>query len=304
MEHVTQLPPLPDRAADSHKGDFGHLLAVGGALGMSGALGLVGRAAGRCGAGLVSLACPQPSQPIVATLVPEALTIPLPARADGRIDPDRAADFLLRSPGKWTVLAAGPGWGQADDPFTDSSVALMERLASQIGGPTVIDADGLNLLAASGRVNADPWPRLVLTPHPGEMARLLGTSTKKVQSDREAAAAEAVARFARGRSEPEDVPVIVLKGHRTIVTDGRRCYVNATGNSGMATGGSGDVLTGMIAALLAQGMERFDAAVLGVHLHGLAGDLAAEDLGPRSLIAPDLIDHLPAAMRRAEQHKT
>ena len=296
MERIVELPPLPARAPEAHKGSFGHVLAVGGALGMSGALALAGRAAGRAGAGLVSLACPAPSQPIVAALVPDALTIPLPGRADGRIDPGAAAKAMAGRTGHWTVLAAGCGWGTdaEDELFADESVALMEQLARQVGGPTVIDADGLNLLAATGRLWADPWPNLVLTPHPGEMGRLLDCSAQQVQADREAAITDAVERLAG--ANPGEGPVVVLKGHGTLVCDGHRLYANTTRGSALATGGTGDVLTGLLAGLLAQGMERFAAAVLAVHLHGLAGDLAAADLGEHSVIASDVVDYLPRAM--------
>ncbi len=302
VKEVTDIPKLRPREADDHKGSFGHVLGIGGALGMSGALALAGRAAGRGGAGLVSLACPAPSQPIVAGMVPEALTIALPARDDGRIDPRPACDALDAQAGRWTVLAAGPGWGTADEPFADNSVALIERAAELVGGTAVIDADGLNLLAATGRLDADPWPNLVLTPHPGELARLLDCPIREIQSDRIAAAARATERFCGGSNEPEDTPVIVLKGHGTVVTDGQRYYVNQTGNPGMASGGAGDVLTGLVAALLGQGLDRFEAAVLAVHLHGLAGDLAAEQLGQISLLACDLLDALPDAVR--QHHET
>ena len=199
MKRITRLPRLPARRQPAHKGQFGHVLVVGGAVGMSGAVALAGRAASRGGAGLVTMACPAHNQPIVATLVPEALTVPLPQRPDGRIDPSPAAQTLLACAGGWTVLAAGCGWGTADDRFARDSIDLIQRLAEHIAGPLVLDADGLNLLAAvskqSGRGDRPtahapsatplvPGPGTILTPHPGEMARLLGTSTGQVQADR------------------------------------------------------------------------------------------------------------------------
>lgn len=301
MQLVSHIPKLPRRKADDHKGSFGHVLGLGGALGMSGALALAGRAAARGGAGLVSLACPAPSQPIVAGLVAEALTIPLPARGDGRIDPEPAADVLTRQAGRWTVLAAGPGWGTGDSAFAAASVALMRQAAKLVDGPAVIDADGLNLLAETGDLASGDWPGLVITPHPGELGRLLGRSAAEIQADRHGAVVEAVKRFS-GPSHDHH-PVVVLKGRETIVADTLHVYVNATGNPGMATGGTGDVLTGLLAAMLAQGMERFKAAVLAVYLHGRAGDIAAERLGQVSLVAGDLVDCLPLAIMEHQSHK-
>jgi len=290
MKKVTRVPAPPPRRRDAHKGDFGHVLVVGGALGMSGSVALCGRSAGRAGAGLVTVACPARSQPIVAMLTPEALTMPLPERPDGRIEPAGAARVFRERGGRWSVLAGGCGWGAADEPFAAESVALLEQLADAVSGPAVIDADGCNLLAATGRLARSPWPNLVLTPHPGELGRLLGCSAGQVQADRLAAARRAVERL--------NVPVLVLKGAGTLVTDGDRCYVNRTGNAGMASGGTGDVLTGVLAGLLAGGMDLFDAAVLAVHVHGLAGDLAARKLGQISLIAGDLVDFLGEAFKR------
>lgn len=309
MKRVTRLPSLPRRDKPAHKGSFGHVLIVGGAVGMSGAVALAGRAASRGGAGLVTIACPADNQPIVATLVPEALTIPLPQRPDGRVDPKSALDALGSRAGGWTVLAAGCGWGTADAKFARQSVAMMRGLAGIIGGPTVLDADGLNLLAQTRDLEREPWSEpqaesrgrvpiggsLIITPHPGELGRLLDCSTEDIQADRIAAAADAASRFHK--------PVVVLKGTGTIVTDGDRYYVNKTGNPGMATGGTGDVLTGLLAALLAQGLEPFDAAVLGVYVHGLAGDLAARKVGQVSLIAPDLADFIGPAMTRTNSRK-
>ena len=315
MKKITRVPSLPRRSPDANKGDFGHVLIVGGAVGMSGAVALAGRAAARGGAGLVTIATAAHNQPIVAALVPEPLTVPLPQRPDGRIDPGPAGATLRSAAGRWTVLAAGCGWGTADDRFARDSVTLIGELAARIGGPTVLDADGLNLLATCGDAcktsfsrdpkgsapSRDPkgsafrllGQRLILTPHPGEMSRLLDRPTKQIQADRVAAAAEAVERF-RGA-------IVVLKGAGTVVTDGQRYYLNTTGNPGMATGGTGDVLTGLLAGLLAQGLDPFDAAVLAVYLHGLAGDLAARKVGMASLIAGDLVDFLGAAIMRHQR---
>jgi NAD(P)H-hydrate epimerase len=185
------------------------------------------------------------------------------------------------------VLVVGPGLGDSVD-----GRALVELL-QRFGGPVVIDADGLNLLARTPPFNIPNPGRVILTPHPGEMHRLLAGRGRDRPFD---STPEARREAAKTLHEAFGC-IIVLKGHGTVVTDGGRLYVNSTGNAGMATAGTGDVLTGLIAALLGQKMAPFDAAVLGVHLHGLAGDLAAAELGQHPLIATDLIDFLPKAFR-------
>jgi NAD(P)H-hydrate epimerase len=181
------------------------------------------------------------------------------------------------------VLACGPGLGQAP-----GVARALAPLLSRTDKPCVLDADGLNAFAGRTEVFRRRGP-LVITPHPGEFARLLGTTAAAVQADREALAARFAASFG---------VVVVLKGHDTVVTDGRRVSRNPTGNPGMATGGTGDVLTGLLAALLGQGVEPFAAAQLAVYLHGLAGDLARDQLGEPSLVATDLLDYLPRAFRQ------
>ena len=182
------------------------------------------------------------------------------------------------------VVAIGPGLGQSDDLHR-----LLPNLIAAIAKPMVIDADALNAMVGQTELlRANEWPRII-TPHPGEFARLLQTDTKMVQARRRELAAE----FASKQNL-----VVVLKGQGTIVTDGRRVYQNTTGNPGMATGGTGDILTGVIAALIGQRLPPFEAAQLGVHLHGLAGDLARDQIGEVSLIATDLLDFLPPAFRQ------
>jgi NAD(P)H-hydrate epimerase len=277
------LPRLARRAPDSHKGSFGSALLIGGSLGMSGAVSLAGMAALRGGAGLVRLAVPTPVQPIVAGFEPSYMVLGLPSDADGRIAA-AARDVIAKECERATAIACGPGLGRSAE-LTD----LVLGLFGSVPQPLVLDADALNALAE--RVGSLPRPvgPRVLTPHPGEFARLLETTTSNVQTQRESLADT----FARRVGA-----VLVVKGHRTYVTDGRRSAVNSTGNPGMATGGTGDVLTGLITALLCQGLEAFDAARLGVYLHGLAGDLAAAELSEVSLIASDLIRYLPKAMRQ------
>lgn len=279
------LPVLPARPADSHKGSFGSVLIVAGSRGMSGAASLSGLGALRGGAGLVTVAVPAGIQGIVASVEPSYLTLALPEDDVGRISRLAAAEILARTKPTMSV-AIGPGWGQSAD-----LKELAFFLYTSIDAPLVVDADALNALAASpgGFPKASATAARILTPHPGEFSRLIGTDTKTVQADRQALAAE----FARARGV-----IVVLKGHETVVTDGEKVAINTTGNSGMATGGTGDVLTGLIAALLAQGMLPFDAAHLGVHLHGLAGDLAAAQYGKPGMIASDLPGFLGQAWRQ------
>jgi NAD(P)H-hydrate epimerase len=278
-EVVTGLPALGRRPADSHKGTFGHVLVVAGSRGMSGAAILCASAAIRGGAGLVTLAAPEPVILPAATANPCYLTMPLPADEHGQLTA-AAEPTLLPAASKCSVVACGPGLGQGSG-VTRVVIDLLARTAK----PCVLDADGLNAVARTPESlrRRDP---LVITPHPGEFARLLGISAAAVQADRETQAV----RFAGARGV-----ILVLKGHQTLVTDGRRLFRNPTGNPGMATGGTGDVLTGLIAALVGQKLEAFAAAQLGVYLHGLAGDLARDAVGEISLTATDLLAWLPRA---------
>ncbi len=289
IRYVRAVPRLARRPRDGHKGRFGRVLIVGGSRGMIGAPALAANAALRSGAGLVTVAVPAGIQPTVASLAPCATSIALPQNRAGLIDDDGGA--LADAVAAADVVAFGPGLGAGDAALDRRWCRFLRACSAK---PVVIDADGLNLLGRA--LSATPpaqSARWVLTPHPGEMARLLRTSTAVVQADRVGSALRCVGSFG-GAAEA----VVVLKGAGTVVTDGRRVFVNRTGNPGMATGGSGDVLTGVIAALIGQGLSPFDASVLGVHVHGTAGDLAARDLGEISLIATDLIDRLPAAFRK------
>lgn len=279
IERVTAVPRPPQRAIDSHKGDFGHVLVVGGSEGMAGAPALAGMAALRGGAGLVTVACPHEIAGTVAAFEPSMMTFPLESESGGLVDGSIDAILDRRS----TVVAVGPGIGRRK-----RTASLVHSLLRLVEKPIVLDADGLNALAGSLDVMRRNAPT-ILTPHPGEFASLIGKAASEVQANRESLALEFAA---------EHGVVLVLKGAKTIVTDGRRVFVNGTGNPGMATGGTGDVLTGIIAALVAQKMEPFDAACLGVHLHGMAGDLVAAEGSMESLIASDLIRALPAAWRK------
>jgi ADP-dependent NAD(P)H-hydrate dehydratase / NAD(P)H-hydrate epimerase len=271
---------LPARDAGAHKGDFGHALIVAGSPGKAGACILAARAAVRAGAGLVTAAVPEPILQTVELGSIESMTLPLPAGASGHLA-ERAADVVLEAAEGKAVLALGPGLGT--EPFT---VAAIRRIALECPLPLVLDADGLNAFEGKAGDLAARRAETILTPHPGELGRLLGISTAQIQEDRIAAA--------RGAAE-ETGAIVVLKGHMTLIASGTAVFVNPTGNPGMATGGTGDVLTGLIAGFLAQGLDALDAAVLAVYLHGLAGDLAAARLGEVSLAAGDLIEILPAA---------
>lgn len=274
------LPKLPPRAADSHKGDFGRALVVGGSRGMSGAVALAGLAALRGGAGLVTLAVPGSIQDVVASLEPSYMTRSLPD-ANGQLSVP-AADEVLEMSTACTAIALGPGLGRSA-----ALTELVGHLFHKIQKPMVVDADALFAIAEEPEALAFAEGPRILTPHPGEFARLTGETYDDTQR------VEAAAEFARSGSNL----IVLLKGHRTVVTDGQQFCINPTGNPGMATGGSGDVLTGIITALLCQGLSPFEAARLGAHVHGLAGDLAARELGQISLIASDLIVYLPKAFR-------
>jgi len=285
MQTVTSLSTLPPRAPDANKGQFGRILIVAGSRGMSGAAVLCGSAALRAGAGLVRVATPAEIQPIVAAGNPCYTTAALPQDTEGRLALASQAPLTSLFEGQ-DVAAIGPGLGQSDE-----LRRLLPSLLAAFSKPMVIDADALNaFVGQTDLLRAKEAPRII-TPHPGEFARLLQTDIKTVQARRRELAAE----FAVKQNL-----IVVLKGQGTIVTDGRRVYPNTTGNPGMATGGTGDILTGVIAALIGQRLPPFEAAQLGVHVHGLAGDLARDQIGEVSLIATDLLDFLPPALRRLQ----
>lgn len=267
VKSVHRVPRRPSRSPAAHKGDCGTVLVVAGSQTMLGAAVLCATAALRGGAGLVRVALPPSLQPLLPLAVPCATTV---ARTGTTL---RAALHAADA----TVV--GPGLGAV--PATRALVRLVLRHAA---GPVVLDADALNVLGPlppppRSRGAGVLGPRVVLSPHPGEAARLLGTDARMVQRDRPAALRELCRRSGA---------VVVLKGAGTLVGDGARCFTNRTGNPGMATAGSGDVLAGLVAALLAQGMQPFDAACLAVHVHGKAGDLVARRLSQPGLIATDL----------------
>jgi NAD(P)H-hydrate epimerase len=291
MSTFSKVPALPVRQPESHKATCGRVLVVAGAPEMPGAAVLTARAALRAGAGLVTVAIPETLSSTLGACVPEAtqLLLPGPDAPGGHTQTRKR--LLGRLASGADAVAIGPGLGTGE-----SARESVDLVLSECDLPRVIDADGLNIVAqkaAAKNQAADLKSESVLrrperciwTPHPGEFERLTGEKPR----DREARI-EATARCAAKLGG-----VVLLKGHGTVVAAGNRIYVNGTGNPGMATGGAGDVLTGILAGLLGQGMELYEAAVLGVYLHGLAGDLAADALGEHSLIAGDIIDYLPRA---------
>ncbi|WP_010585858.1 NAD(P)H-hydrate dehydratase [Schlesneria paludicola] len=282
IQLVSSLPQAPKRADDAHKGDCGRALIFAGSRGMSGAACLSGTAALRGGAGLVTVAVPVGIVPIVASYEPSYLTLGLPEDIHGRTH-QSAHEPLLAALAQKSAAAVGPGLGQ--------SAGLQELVTSlyeSIPVPCVFDADGLNLLAKRPYLlrRAPDAPARILTPHVGEFSRLTGEDANSIQDHR--------TQFAAAFAKTHNV-ILVLKGQNTVVTDGTRVAINTTGNSGMATGGTGDVLTGLLTALLAQGLPAFEAAHLGVYLHGLAGDLAAVEMSKQGLIASDLLRFLGRA---------
>jgi NAD(P)H-hydrate epimerase len=281
-------PLVGPRPLAANKGNFGHVLVIGGAVGKAGSVAMAGMAALRSGAGLSTVATPKSVLATVAGFHPEVMTEPLDETDSGTIS-TRASermDALIKS---MTVLAVGPGISR--NPETSDFV---RSLVVKCKTPLVLDADGLNAFEGRAAELNGKGRILVITPHPGEMARLTGSTVAAVQRDR----INVARTFAR-----EHELIVVLKGHRTLIAqpDGT-VWVNTTGNPGMATGGTGDILTGMVAGLIAQNREHIVEAVMAaVHLHGLAGDVARESMGEHSLVATDLVGALPEAFRRVRE---
>ncbi|MCI0699941.1 MAG: NAD(P)H-hydrate dehydratase [Planctomycetia bacterium] len=283
---IHELPQLPRREFADHKGTFGKVLVVAGSRGMSGAAVLCGHAALRGGAGLVQVACPADVQAIISVAYPGYTTFGIRQHTDGTFG-DGSTEEVIELARESDVLAIGPGLGR-----TNGIGAFVRRLIEGLTEtPIVLDADGLFAVSPVTSEFSGRMTTLVLTPHPGEFARLMGKSIPRTTEERE----EQAVAFARAFGG-----VLLLKGAGTLVTDGQKLYRNTTGNPGMGTGGSGDVLTGVIAALIAQGLGSFDAAALGAWVHGRAGDLGAKSLGQTALTAVDLFDYLSPAFRELE----
>lgn len=281
MREIKKPKPLPKRRTDGHKSSFGRVLVVAGSPGLTGAAVLACEAALLTGCGLVRLVCSKSLNPIFEMKMTSVMTLPAPETEDGALS-EKAFSVIQREAERYQVLVVGCGLS------TEMSTRrLVQNIVRKTGKPLLLDADGLNAIAGEPQILLDHPAPLIITPHPGEMARLVTKSVEDVQRKR----VNTASNFARAFG-----CITVLKGHRTVVTDGKNVYVNETGNSGMATAGSGDVLSGVIGSLLAQGMEPLDAAVTGVYLHGLAGDIAANKLTEYSLTAEKLLDALPEAI--------
>lgn len=278
---------LPPRPPDGHKGTFGHLLVVAGSEGKAGAASLAGLAALRTGCGLVTLAVPEGIAHAISKEFPEAMTLPLPQTASGTIAAS-AIPTIVDAAQRCSAVAIGPGLSVNAD-----IMEVVRELLLRVGKPTVIDADAINALMCDAAFLGQIKRPVALTPHPAEFGRLIERETVDVQSDRIGIACD----FAAGYGH-----VLALKGAHTVIAcpDGR-AFMNLTGNSGMATAGSGDVLTGIVGALLGAGMRLEDAVIAAVHIHGTAGDIAAETKGERSMIATDMIEALPEAFSRMEE---
>ncbi len=280
---------LPDRPQDGHKGTFGRVLIIGGSIGMSGAVCLSSVSALRSGSGLVTAAIPRSVQMTIAGYEPCVMTIGLETDSNGQLallTRERIEELLA---GK-DAVAIGPGLGQSE-----AAVELVSLVLEVCRVPLVLDADALNAAAVGGLLEKrNKETACVITPHPGEFTRLTGLQISDDEDTRITMSAD----FAR----THDLTV-VLKGPRTVVTNGARLFVNTTGNSGMATAGSGDVLTGIVASLLGQKMIPFEAAALAVNVHGRAGNFAAYELGQRGMIASDLLRALPKAWEQMESHQ-
>ena len=283
---MTNKNILTHRKKDSNKGDYGHVFVLAGSVGFTGAAVLTASAAMRTGAGLATIGIPKSLYAIVAKRILQVMAKPLPETKDKTLNINAYKEIFAFSK-KADALAIGPGLSQ-----NPSTQKLIRKIVSKIKLPMVIDADGLNALCGHLDILTPNTQHLtpILTPHPGEFSRLTGKPVSYIQKHRETLA----------KSFASDYNVIlILKGNKTVVAEpGGKIYVNKTGNPGMATAGSGDVLTGMVAALLGQGLSAFEAAKLGVYLHGLAGDLAAKERTQAGLIASDIIEKIPEAIKK------
>lgn len=280
-----QLPQLLfKRKPDTNKGDYGHVFILAGSACFTGAACLCANAAMRAGAGCVTLGIPKSLHPVVASKLTEAMTLPLPETKQRSLS-DKALKDIKSFLRKTDCLVIGPGLSRHP-----STQRLVRSVLTDLLVPVVVDADALNALVGYLEILNKIKTKAILTPHPGEMARLLNIPVEYVQKNRKKVAKDFVLRYNIA---------LVLKGFRTVVASkSHGIYVNRTGNPGMATAGSGDVLAGILGAFLAQGIDVYGAVKAAVYLHGLAGDLAAKDKTQASLIASDIIDYLPKAFKK------
>jgi len=275
------------RLKDSHKGDFGHVFILAGSRGLTGAAALCSNAALRSGAGLVTLGVPASLSLTMSRKLTEVMTLSLSETKDATLSLN-AEEQILKKIKASDVVVLGPGLSQ--NPETQK---LVNRLVIKIDKPMILDADALNAISSNVNRLKKIKTEYVITPHLGEMSRLTAKGVKYVKNKRLVVAKK----FSRDYNA-----VVVLKGAGTVVAEpGGKSYINSTGNPGMATAGSGDVLAGIIAGFLGQGLKAFDASIIGVYIHGLAGDLAARDKGEIGLIAGDIIEHIPYAIKLAQK---
>ena len=288
MQREDAVRLLPDRIPDSYKTNYGRVFVVAGSIGMTGAAALASESVLRVGAGLVTLGIPASLNQVLEVKLTEVMTLPLPETNQGSIALAAESEIEEYIGQTNSVLAIGPGLSQHVE-----TVELVHRLVSQHDAPMVVDADALNAIAQDLEILKLLDSRSVLTPHPGEMSRLLGVPVSEIEADR----VNISQKFARDHRL-----VLVLKGVPSIIAryDGQ-VWINSTGNAGMATAGIGDVLTGVIAGLIAQGIDSFEAAVLGVYVHGFAGDLVSESVGQHGMVAGDLLEYLPIAMEQLRE---
>jgi len=277
------IQKFPKRPADAHKGYFGHVLAIAGSAGYTGAAFLTSQAAALSGSGLVTLAVGKGIYPIMAAKLTEVMVKPFFETKDSSMSLLAEKELITFSE-KCDAVAIGPGISQNKE-----TQQLVRILVGRLNKPMVIDADGINACVGHADILKSAKAKIVLTPHPGEMSRLIGKDVSEIQQNRKDIALKFAAEYNI---------VLVLKGRQTVVADpSGDVYVNETGNEGMATGGTGDILTGMIASFIGQGVEPFIAAVLGVYYHGMAGDLAMKEKGALSLLATDLLNKLPEVLK-------
>ena len=280
-EHINKISK---RDEDTHKGNYGHVFVLAGSRGMTGAAFFASQGALFSGSGLVTNGIPESLNQIMEIKLSEVMTLPL-EETDAVSLSLESKEKILSFSNKCDVVAIGPGLSRNQD-----TQNLVKQLLEEIEKPIVLDADGINALEGNVDILKNRTGSMVLTPHPGEMARLLGKESDEVQSSR--------VEIAKNLAEVTSC-VVCLKGHSTVVVNPEgRTYINDTGNSGMATGGTGDVLTGMIASFIGQGIDDFSATVIAVYLHGLAGDIAVEDLSPFCMTATDILDYLPEAFEK------
>ncbi len=285
-DNLAQLSPLPKRPPEFHKGDAGRILVIAGSAGMTGAGGMASLACIRSGSGAVLWAIPKSLNTIAETLCLEVMSLPIPETNSGAPSME-AREILVEAARENDCVILGPGLPVAGD-----TGELMRLLIPEIYPPLILDGGAFSAMGADMMIIRKRQSPTIITPHPGEMARITGKTIDDIQKKRQ----DFATKYAKLSGA-----VVALKGNGSIVTDGKEVYVNSTGNPGMATPGSGDVLTGVIAALVGQGMSPLEATKLGVYLHGLAGDLAAKEKGQHGVIATDMIDKLPDAFQLFSQ---